>query len=143
MTRTLVDFLGSYTLERRIVDRKAATESRFEGKAVISKGAEGALYQENGHLILAGQRFEAERTYLWRETGGRIFVSFADGRAFHDFDPVKGGDATRHLCGEDWYLGGYDMEDWPRWRVTWEVSGPRKDYTSITDYRPISEDVSD
>jgi hypothetical protein len=131
-------FIGSYNIARDIDDRRSDARSRFEGWAEISATASGAVYRETGVLILNGQRFEAERRYLWHEDAGRICVSFADGRDFHDFDPVLGGLASAHLCRADMYRGGYDMSDWPRWSVTWKVDGPRKDYRSVTSYAPAT-----
>ncbi len=134
--RDLAAFFGGYSVTRRIEDRRAAQTVRFEGRAQISEGdtRHSALYREAGEMQVAQGRFTAERSYLWRAQAGRILVQFDDGRPFHDFDPVSGGAATEHLCGQDWYLGGYDFSDWPQWSVTWEVSGPRKDYRSVTRY---------
>ncbi|MBT5294055.1 MAG: hypothetical protein HOL32_00275 [Octadecabacter sp.] len=134
MTRQLADFIATYDVNRVIEDAKTGGQSRFEGQAVIAHDALGAIYTETGNLILNEQRFQADRSYLWRTNGARIDVLFEDGRAFHDFDPSLGGQATEHLCGEDMYRGGYDVSDWPRWAVTWTVSGPRKDYRSVTWY---------
>jgi len=134
MSRGLADFLGRYRLTRQIEDARAQAQSRFEGEAVIAATSDGASYREVGQLIMDGQRFEAERSYIWRQKGARIDVLFADGRPFHDFDPVAGGKATEHLCGADWYRGGYDFKSWPEWSVTWDVSGPRKQYRSVSVY---------
>ena len=130
----LSKFIGLYDIERIIDDRIASVPSRFEGRAMLSMSPRGAVYFETGALILDGKRFEAERSYLWYEDGGRIGVCFADGCEFHNFDPVAGGQATTHLCGADLYQGSYDLSDWPRWSVTWEASGPRKNYRSVTSY---------
>lgn len=132
--RKLDDFLGRYSVSRTITDRRAGAETRFEGEAEIAAAPDGAVYTESGSLIMGQSRFSAERTYLWRAAGPRIEVAFDDGRPFHDFDPETGGQATEHLCGQDLYRGGYDFREWTCWSVTWEVSGPRKDYTSITWY---------
>ena len=137
MSRGLADFLGRYRLTRQIEDARAQAQSRFEGEAVIAAISDGASYREVGQLVMNGQRFEAERSYIWRQEGPRIGVSFADGRPFHDFDPVAGGKATEHLCGADWYRGGYDFRSWPEWSVTWDVSGPRKRYRSVSVYNRI------
>ncbi|MCF2872205.1 DUF6314 family protein [Octadecabacter sp. G9-8] len=132
--RTLADFIGAYDVSRVIDDAHAGGQSRFEGRAVIAPDDAGAVYTETGHLIVNAQRFQAERSYLWRENGPRVDVLFADGRAFHDFDPQAGGHAAEHLCGEDMYRGGYDFSEWSCWAVTWDVQGPRKDYRSVTWY---------
>lgn len=132
--RALVDFIGEYTVSREITDARAGGTSRFEGRAVIKPHDGGAIYTETGTLVMSSQRFAAERSYVWREEAGRIYVAFADGAPFHDFDPQKGGAATEHLCGEDMYRGGYDFSEWSCWAVRWDVSGPRKDYASVTWY---------
>lgn len=132
--RSLTDFIGSYDVSRVIDDARAGAQSRFEGRAVIAGDAQGAFYTETGALILNDQRFKAQRSYLWRPNGARIDVMFEDGRAFHDFDPESGGLASEHLCGQDMYRGGYDVSQWPRWSVTWNVQGPRKAYASTTWY---------
>ena len=135
--RGLSDFVGSFDVSRVIEDHRAEQTSRFEGTARIAVAQSGAEYVEIGTLIMNDMRFEAERRYLWRGQGARIAVAFADGAPFHDFDPVLGGQATEHLCGEDMYRGGYDVSGWPSWAVTWDVSGPRKDYRSITRYHRL------
>ena len=132
--RQLSEFIGLYNVTRTIEDRRANVQSRFEGRVLLSMSPRGAVYLEIGALILDGKRFEAKRSYLWDEDGGHIFVRFADGRDFHNFDPVAGGLATTHLCGADMYRGSYDLSDWPRWSVTWEATGPRKNYQSVTTY---------
>ncbi|HCP81557.1 MAG TPA: hypothetical protein DIT67_08145 [Octadecabacter sp.] len=132
--RKLEDFIGSYDVARTIEDMRGHATSRFEGQAEITLSATGALYSETGALIIGDQRFQAERSYLWSEEHGKILVSFEDGRAFHDFDPNIGGQASEHLCGEDMYRGGYDFSEWSCWSVTWTVLGPRKDYVSTTWY---------
>lgn len=134
-------FIGTYSVARTIHDRRGGQSASFNGQAVIEaiQGVQGgAHYSEKGALqIGAGPAFAAERQYLWRMAGARIAVDFADGRAFHDFDPVAGGQATEHLCGEDMYRGGYDFSEWTCWSVTWDVTGPRKDYRSVTLYSPV------
>ena len=132
--RDLSAFIGTYDVSRSICDQLTNSESRFEGHAEISRTPEGAQYCESGVLILNGQRFQAERSYLWCEDAGRIWVRFADGAAFHDFDPEAGGRASAHLCGEDKYRASYDFSQWRCWGVRFAVQGPRKDYVSQTWY---------
>lgn len=137
--RSISDFIGVFDIIRVIDDRKSMSQTRFEGQATVSATPHGAEFHEAGVLVLNGQRFTAERRYIWHEDAARICVSFQDGRTFHDFDPTKGGQATEHLCGEDMYRGGYDFSDWPRWRLVWDVTGPRKDYRSVTQFQPAGE----
>ena len=131
MSRSLSDFLGCYAITRVIEDSHADQVLHFEGEASVTASLEGAIYAETGKMTFPnGQSFQSERRYLWIDDGALVRVSFEDGRPFHDFDPVQGGAATEHLCGEDMYRGGYDFSEWPRWSLTWAVSGPRKDYRS-------------
>ena len=139
MTRELRDFVGRYGLSREIEDRHAKQKLTFLGKAEITATIDGARYAETGRMTFPnGPSFQSERRYLWAADGARIRVCFEDGRAFHDFDPEQGGAATEHLCGDDMYRGGYDFSDWPRWTLTWSVSGPRKDYTSCSMFTPLA-----
>jgi hypothetical protein len=133
-------FFGTFAVARTIQDRLSGEIVRFDGTATLERRSDGvgAKYAELGEMVQpSGVRFHAERSYLWHEDAGRIWVRFADGRDFHDFDPKIGGLASAHLCGADLYRGGYELSDWPRWSVTWDVSGPRKDYCSITTYVPV------
>ena len=139
MTRRLEDFIGRFGLSRVIEDRLADQSLRFEGRATISATDQGAIYAEAGKMTFPnGQTFQSERSYLWAHDGALVRVCFEDGRAFHDFDPVAGGAASEHLCGQDMYRGGYEFGDWPRWSLTWAVSGPRKDYTSCSMFTPLA-----
>ena len=134
VTRSLRDFLGTYQVSRTIEDHRSGQQSTFEGQATLTPDGQGAAYREVGRLVMNDQSFEAERRYTWHEQGGRICVLFEDGTPFHDFDPVRGGQATEHLCGEDMYRGGYAFDEWTCWSLTWDVVGPRKDYRSTTWY---------
>lgn len=131
----LRDFEGDWRLDRRIADA-LGPDAVFTGAARFSADAAGLVLHEAGQLDLTGQgSFQAERRYLWRQDGAGIAVFFADGRAFHRFDP--GGVATAdHWCDPDTYTVRYDFSDWPVWQAEWRVTGPRKDYVMRSIYRP-------
>jgi hypothetical protein len=76
----------------------------------------------------------AERRYLW---SADLSVWFEDGRFFHNVPPHGG--PTAHWCDPDQYDGQYDFADWPAFRVTWRVRGPRKDYRMETLYRRVDD----
>ena len=125
---------GRWRIARAIEDRLAGDAGRFEGEAVFSRGEGGLLYHETGTLSLPGRpALRAERRYLWSVEAREVVVRFADGRAFHRFDPTAGA-AARHDCAPDVYEVAYDFSGWPRWRAVWDVSGPRKAYTMTSDY---------
>lgn len=122
------DFQGLWRIERVIEDRLAGQRGSFEGRATLAPAGDHWLWSETGQLRLgAGAPFAASRRYLWRAKAGGIAVLFEDGRPFHSFDP-KGRPEAHHWCDPDDYQVAYDFSDWPEWRATWQVRGPRKDY---------------
>ncbi|MDA7424513.1 DUF6314 family protein [Thalassococcus lentus] len=129
----LSDFFGEWRIDRDIRQHSGGA-GRFEGTAVWTPEAGGAVYTETGFLSLPGQgRFQAERSYVWDHD---LRVCFDDGRFFHQVPP-KGGEAA-HWCDPDQYDASYDFDSWPNWSCTWRVQGPRKDYTMISRYSPTS-----
>ena len=130
MTRVLSDFLGTWSISRRIV-LADMPDAHFNGSAVWTANTEGALYHEVGQLQIAGQAtMNSERKYLWTKD---LFVYFDDDRFFHTV-PSEGGGAE-HWCDPDRYMVTYDFAKWPVWRVKWRVIGPKKNYIMTSDYK--------
>ncbi|WP_040482815.1 DUF6314 family protein [Yoonia vestfoldensis] len=131
------DFAGRWQVLRRIDDRHGAMQGDFTGMAVLNPAGEhGLIYTETGQMrIGAAPVMQAVRRYLWEVAEGLVTVRFEDGRDFHSFAPAGQAAGTDHPCGDDHYTVVYDFTRWPDWRATWDVRGPRKDYTSVTDYR--------
>ncbi|TDL79578.1 trigger factor [Palleronia sediminis] len=134
----LARFAGDWTLMRAIEDRRLGRSGLFEGHATFRPEGAVLRYDEAGRLSLGGATMAARQTHLWRLEGGRIHVSFADGRPFHDFDPDLAEAAARHDCAPDLYRAIYGFGDWPCWTLRWQVTGPVKDYTSLSRYRPAN-----
>lgn len=131
------DFAGGWQVLRRIDDRYGAMQGDFSGSAVLTPvGVDGLDYVESGQMRFgAAAPMQATRRYHWQFAGDRVQVRFSDGRDFHSFVPAGQVAGSDHPCGEDYYTVTYDFTRWPDWRATWVVQGPRKDYTSVTDYR--------
>ena len=130
MERSLADFIGSWSVSRQITHH-GGPNAQLTGTAVWRLIRGGALYHETGQLKIAGQgAMTAEQRYIWRDD---LSVWFDETRFFHNV-PVLGG-AVGHFCSPDQYDGTYDFSRWPVWSVTWDVSGPRKAYRSVTSYR--------
>lgn len=128
--RVLADFAGEWVLTRNI-EPKAGPPARFLGTALWMPENGGLAYEEKGVMRIDGQKpMQAERRYFWAED---LSVHFDDGRFFHRV-PAWGGE-TDHWCDPDSYHGTYDFSSWPDFRVIWEVSGPRKAYRSVSEYR--------
>jgi hypothetical protein len=133
----LSDFIGTWSLSRDIQDAKYGQNGQMTGQACLTASDSGLLYHETGALVLTGgMQMQAERRYIWDSAGAEIAVHFDDGRDFHHFDPAGVAVGTSHLCGADLYNVTYDFTQWPQWSATWIVTGPRKDYTSLTRYNP-------
>ncbi len=125
----LKDFIGSWQVSREIVHADGS-RARFDGHAVWTVAGDGALYEETGEMQLPGQPpMRATRCYLW---GADLSVRFEDGRFFHDVP--TGGEQAEHWCEPDMYSVTYDFSEWPVFRTTWQVRGPRKDYRMTSLY---------
>ena len=135
MFRQLGDLARDWQLTRAISDHLADKEGQFTGTARFTPEPGGLAYRETGTLIYGGQPpLTATRQYHWRAEGDQIVVLFADRTAFHSFCPNA--PTARHFCAPDHYDVAYDFAEWPNWTARWQVRGPRKDYVSITRYRP-------
>ncbi len=133
---TIDDFEGTWQISREITDRLAGKPGQLTGTASFARdGDDVLLYEERGTLRLGdGPVLEATRRYRWHFVGDRVEMTFDDGAAFHSFTPHGYVDGTKHPCGDDTYNVRYDFIPWPRWRAVWVVTGPRKDYTSVTEF---------
>ncbi|WP_019953869.1 DUF6314 family protein [Yoonia vestfoldensis] len=130
------DFAGLWQVVRRIEDRHSGMRGDFVGVAELEPvGEAGLIYVENGQMRFGDTPpMQATRRYFWDFADRLVTVRFADGRNFHSFVPEGQAAGTDHPCGADHYSVVYDFTRWPHWRATWDVTGPRKDYTSVTDY---------
>lgn len=134
----LDDFTGRWRIARRIEDAWAGTTGLFEGVARFTPDGAGLLYSEVGELRLPQEApMAAQRKLLWRKDGEGIAVLFEDGRAFHRIATNARVVQDWHDCDPDAYDVTYNFTRWPEWRMIWKVCGPRKDYVSISDFRPV------
>ena len=141
MARQLADFLGLWAIDRKITNA-IGPHGHLNGWAEFTPDEGGLVCTERGTLHMQGQPpSAASRQTLWRTEGAEIAVFFADGRAFHRFDPATARPSAHHNCPPDLYLVQYDFSDWteatPVWQTHWKVGGPRKAYTMQTHYRRL------
>jgi hypothetical protein len=129
--RDLASFLaGDWRLDREILDasRRRPT-GHFSGTARFARDdhAPGLLrYLEHGTLRLGSYRGPACRRLFYDVDGATARVAFDDGRYFHDLDLREGVWEVEHPCGDDRYVGRFEVDDAHRWRQRWTVNGPRK-----------------
>lgn len=135
----LDDFLGDWRLRRRIADLRTGETGRLSGRVCFTATSGGAIQHEEGTLRLPGRPpLTATRRYLWAEAPGRLVLSFADGRPFHDFAADAPEPEAEHPCGADLYRVRYDFRRWPRWRAVWRIRGPRKDLVIVSAFAPLA-----
>ncbi len=132
----LSDFEGKWTLSRVISDLRAGVEGVLSGEAVFRRqDDETLLYEETGTLSYASQPpVAATRRYVWRAVEEGIAVMFEDGRPFHTIALDRSMPDANHHCDPDLYHVSYDFTRWPKWRSSWRVVGPRKDYRMVSDF---------
>ena len=130
--------VGSWSLDRVI-----AGQGSMQGIATFTPLDEMSLaYREQGRLtLLDGTALEAEREYVFRESGRGFEVFFKETplRLFHAISlSASGGGAMRgsagHLCNLDHYRSSYTFRGDGSFVICHVVSGPRKDYTMVTTY---------
>lgn len=133
---TKAGLVGAWAIVRRIEDRRGP-DGRFAGTGVFSPDGDGLIWRESGVLTIgAAAPFRAAQRHLWRfAAGGGVTVLFADGRAFHGFDPDA--PEAEHDCPPDLYRVAYAFDPPDRWRATWRVTGPRKNYRMVSDMTRI------
>lgn len=109
-------------------DGRTGAWGRLTGTASFIP-AEGFLrFSETGLLAFGGVTAQAARDYRFEILGARAFrVSFADGRFFHEARVEDGTAEAAHDCAPDLYRGRYRFDEADRWRLSWRVTGPRKD----------------
>ena len=123
--------LGTWTFDRHVHDRHAGRDLVAHGRLVLVLESDGHVrWSETGVLRWDDHETPVSRTLLMERRDDGWVVLFEDGRDFHPWTP---GAAVRHACGEDTYVGLVrNHESGCGWSVTWEVTGPRKDYTMVT-----------
>ena len=129
---------GRWRIVRRISDARAKMTGRLTGWAVFTPSAEGLIHDEAGDLGFGAYRGSVTRTYhLAIESPSTGMVHHADGSLFHALDLTSGMADILHRCGEDAYRGRYRVLGESRFTVSWQVTGPRKQYRLATSHRRL------
>lgn len=125
--------LGTWALARVIDDRRAGERREVTGSAtLVAESPNRIRWSEQGTMIWPGHEVPVSRTlHVDREPDGDWVVRFEDGRMFH---PWAVGVAVDHPCTPDHYHGLIEVTGDPAeaWTVTWDATGPEKDYRMVT-----------
>ncbi|MGT2463498.1 DUF6314 family protein [Sinomonas atrocyanea] len=122
--------LGSWAVERELVDRASGARGSFAGTVAFEPTDDGGLRQrERGSVRWGAHEGPAEREYLWRPGAhaGTMDVFFPDGRPFHAVDLTGSADDGAHWCSPDDYRVHYEAVGPDELRYAWDVRGPAKD----------------
>jgi hypothetical protein len=139
---------GAWAFSRSISCRLTSTVTRVVGTAswlplTPAPDERAALEQvEDGLLALPGAApggtlaplpVTAKYSWHWPDGGGAALVRFPDGRPFvADVDFLAAPCAVAHACAPDAYEGHFERDGDGAFVVVWTVTGPRKDYVSVT-----------
>jgi hypothetical protein len=138
---TLAFLLGTWTLERSIVDHRSGTAGTFEGTAVLSAppmaghAACGprARYDERGALQFGTHTGAARRVFDYvRRNGAEVMIYFADGRPFVDLDLTRSIWRSSHRCGEDLHEIVTVVRSEVVIEERWRVRGPTTNYDATS-----------
>ena len=124
--------LGTWSLTRVVHDRLAGERRDVSGTATLSLESPGRIrWAEAGTMTWPGHRVPVERTLYAVLEGDAWLVRFADGRPFHPWAVDAWVD---HPCAADHYRGLVELTGDPveTWTVTWDATGPQKDYRMVT-----------
>ncbi|WP_374374252.1 DUF6314 family protein [Dongia sp.] len=129
---------GEWHIVRRIHNRLAGEIGRLEGLARFGPDADRLRYYESGEMRFGAYRGAAAQSYLFGFDGDAVAeVRYADGRFFHRLDLSSGIADVAHQCAADLYRGRYRVLGADRWALSWQVTGPRKDYLMSTRYERV------
>ena len=135
--RDLQVFLtGRWRIVRRISDARTDMIGHLMGWAVFAPSTDGLIHDEMGDLSFGAYQGPVTRRYhLIAASPSASMVRHADGSPFHALDLTLGLADILHSCGEDRYRGRYRVLDKNRFTVSWQVTGPRKQYRLATLHR--------
>ena len=128
------DLGGAWVLTRLVWDFRMAKWSRGTGWANFAEWQPGR-FQCREDLFFAGN--QARQMTLWDIFPDRIDMHYGDGRPLVTLPTSDRRSTAEHLCGEDLYRARLKQVDGKRVRIGWRVTGPRKDYAMMTEYRRL------
>ncbi|MFC3300193.1 hypothetical protein FJV46_02810 [Arthrobacter agilis] len=125
---------GSWTAQRRLLDRAAGVAGTFAGTTTFTPDhEEGLQWAEQGTVRWPSFEGPASRSYrVLRTTGAAIEVRFEDGRVLCCLDLTTGGARDEHACDPDTYRVDFAVRSSDRIEYCWDVTGPAKDFLLTT-----------
>ncbi|HYD30075.1 MAG TPA: DUF6314 family protein [Azospirillaceae bacterium] len=130
---------GVWKVERSVMGESPLALGHLRGTARFEPSGQTMRYEEQGCLSFGRSTVAAVRRLLFDfPAPTRAEVQFPDGQPFHQLD-LATGDATVEIerDGTRW-RGHYTVLDQRNWCVVWRVTGPCRDFRSVTRYSRLS-----
>jgi hypothetical protein len=137
--------LGTWALERSIVDLRSGIRGIFEGSATLVEAPNGrcnlssrARYDETGDLHFGAHTGPASRSLEYTPLNRKaVQLYFTDGRPFTDLDLRSGAWRSTHQCGQDRYEVSTFVRSHSEVLEHWRVQGPEKHYQATATLRRV------
>jgi hypothetical protein len=112
------------------------------GQAKITLTTEGhLLYREDVEVVIDGSKNLAYKEYIYSIENGALCKKFTDHRLFYELK-LGSNDATgEHDCLADHYHASYVFAGNNAFTLEYEVRGPRKYYSIVTEFDRISDNL--
>ncbi len=133
MSADPASLVGTWAIERDLVDRATGEQGHFTGTLLVTATDElnELGWFESGELYWGGQTRRAERHLRITRIDCGWWMTFSDGRPFHQW--VLGQEVV-HPCAADTYRGlittgpvtGSELT------ITWDVTGPTKNQLIVS-----------
>ena len=90
--------------------------------------------------LLSPTKIKARQRYFYSEDlkSKKIIKYFSDMRKFYEMILNKNCAIGSHQCGQDHYNASYHFDDQDQFKLSYEVSGPQKEYNIFSIYTRIS-----
>jgi hypothetical protein len=128
------DILGQWELTRNIKDKLNDKTFNLIGISIFTENNASYVCNETGIIKSDNFQSKAHQTYNWLLKPKGWEISFLNGNFFHDLELVMCDQQVYHKCNNDIYRGLFKLNLPTDFSVTWNVSGPRKDYQSQSYY---------
>lgn len=132
--RLLTNFIGEWQFRREIINNPLII-----GQAIFERRSSNELhYFERGQYNAKNKQIiKFYREYFYQEVDNLISVYFIEDdslRLFHNLAFKNNEASAFHLCGRDEYYVKYQIHDDVNFSIQYDVSGPNKRYSSLTNY---------
>ena len=139
---------GNWSIKRHIIDLSCVALGFGNGKASFVRAGNNKnvlLYDEILDLHLVGCKPHSgarqEYKFIYDIKADSISKYTSSENLMYRFEMGGEGATGTYLCNRDKYVAFYNFTDNNRFTLIYKVSGPEKNYTIITEFEKINEDI--